>query len=184
MRKEPNAIIGILAALCFLATVPAANWLIQHAGIRCVPSGPCLVPVWPGVEAPSGVLIVGLAFVLRDIVHKTLGVGAAVMAIIAGCLLSAIIAPTSLVLASAAAFLISELADLAVYQPLRRRGFLRAVLFSSVAGAAVDSAVFLQVAFGSQDYFLGQLIGKAWMVLAATLTLTVVLKARRVYAIT
>src|SRR5262245_60609906 len=103
----------------FIATIPAANYLIQHVGVTCVPSGPCLVPVLPGLMAPSGVLMIGLAFVLRDMVHSTLGVRWAMAAIIAGAGLSGLLAPPALVIASATAFLVSEVADLAVYAPMR-----------------------------------------------------------------
>jgi uncharacterized PurR-regulated membrane protein YhhQ (DUF165 family) len=81
--------------------------------------------------------------------------------------LSAFFAPPALVVASAAAFLLSELADLAVYTPLQKRGLVLAVFASSVVGLVIDSAVFLYLAFGSLDYILGQIVGKAWMVLAA-----------------
>jgi uncharacterized PurR-regulated membrane protein YhhQ (DUF165 family) len=151
-----------LTAVAFLLTIPAANWLIGNVGLACVPGGPCLVPVSPGVMAPSGVLVIGLALVLRDAVHEQLGARAAIACICAGAALSAAVAPPALVLASAAAFLLSELADLAVYSPLRRRTLAGAVLASSIAGAAVDSALFLALAFGSLDYFHGQMIGKAW----------------------
>ena len=70
-------------------------------------------------------------------------------------------------LASAAAFLLSELADFAVYTPLQRRRFVTAVFASSVVGLVVDSLVFLHLAFGSLDFLAGQIIGKAWMVLLA-----------------
>lgn len=43
----------------FFLTIPAANWLIGNFGSVCVPKGPCLIPVWPGVLAPSGVLMIG-----------------------------------------------------------------------------------------------------------------------------
>ena len=36
---------------------------------------------------------------------------------------------------------------------------------SSVVGLVVDSIVFLWLAFGSLDFLLGQIVGKAWMVL-------------------
>jgi queuosine precursor transporter len=69
------------------------------------------------------------------------------------------------VLASAAAFLLSELADLAVYTPLARRRLVAAVAASSLCGLVVDSVVFLWLAFGSLNFLLGQIIGKSWMVL-------------------
>ena len=156
---------GFLFLLGFGLCIPAANWLIGHAGTVCVPQGPCLIPVAPGVMAPSGVLMIGLALVLRDLVQRRLGVEWAFGAIMAGAALSAFLAPPALVLASALAFLLSELADLGVYTPLQRRGLVRAVLLSSAVGLVVDSVVFLWLAFGSLDYLAGQVIGKAWMVL-------------------
>lgn len=158
---------GILALLVFGLTIPAANWLIGNAGTVCVPEGPCLIPVAPGIMAPSGVLMIGLALVARDIVQRRLGAKAALGAIVVGTALSALLAPQAIVMASAAAFLLSELADFAVYTPLQRKRFVTAVVLSSVVGLVVDSAVFLQLAFGSLDFFAGQVIGKAWMVLLA-----------------
>ena len=158
---------GGLALALFTMTIPAANWMIGHLGTACVPQGPCLVPVWPGLLAPSGVLMVGLALVLRDLVQRRLGVAAALGAIALGAGLSALLAPREIVLASAAAFLLSELADLAVYTPLQRRRFVLAVALSSLVGLVVDSAVFLQLAFGDLTFLPGQIVGKAWMVLLA-----------------
>ena len=66
--------------------------------------------------------------------------------------------------ASAAAFLISEFADLAVYTPLAKRRFLTAVFASGLVGLVVDSIVFLYLAFGSLQYLPGQVVGKALMV--------------------
>ena len=156
---------GLLFLVLFALTIPAANWLIGNVGTKCVPQGPCLIPVAPGLMAPSGVITIGLALVLRDLVQRRLGVGAAIGAIIAGAALSAFVAPPKLVIASAAAFLVAEMADLAVFTPLQKRGLVLAVLASSVVGLVVDSMLFLQLAFGSLDFLLGQVVGKAWMVL-------------------
>ncbi|PZU82847.1 MAG: beta-carotene 15,15'-monooxygenase [Chelatococcus sp.] len=158
---------GFLALALFALTIPVANWLIGNAGTVCVPNGPCLVPVWPGIKAPSGVLMIGLALVLRDIVQRRLGPLAGLGAIGVGTVISALLAPPAIVAASAAAFLLSELADFAVYTPLQRRRFVAAVIASSIVGLAVDSIVFLYLAFGSLDFLSGQIIGKAWMVLFA-----------------
>ncbi len=157
--------IGWAALAAFLLCVPLANWMIQHVGTVCPPEGPCLVPVAPGLMAPSGVLTVGAALVLRDVVQRYLGTAWGVMAIAAGTALSVAIAPAFLVLASGAAFLLSELADFAVYTPLQRRGLVRAVVASSAAGLVVDSLVFLLLAFGSLQFLPGQVVGKAWAVL-------------------
>ncbi|MER9469412.1 VUT family protein [Mesorhizobium sp. M0482] len=60
-----------------------------------------------------------------------------------GAILSAGFASPALVVASTAAFLLSEFADLAVYTPLQRRRFMRAVIASSVVSLVVDSMLFL-----------------------------------------
>jgi uncharacterized PurR-regulated membrane protein YhhQ (DUF165 family) len=156
---------GVLFLVLFALTIPAANWLIGHVGTTCVPQGPCLVPVAPGLMAPSGVTMVGIALVLRDLVQRRLGTAISALAVLVGSGLSALYAPASLVVASATAFLLSELADLAVYTPLARRRLVAAVIASSCAGLVVDSIVFLWLAFGSLDFLAGQVVGKAWMVL-------------------
>ena len=155
---------GIFLVL-FCLTVPVANWMIGNVGTTCVPNGPCLIPVAPKLMAPSGVLMIGIALVLRDLVQRRLGFRFAVAAIVIGTGLSALVAPIALVIASASAFLLSELADLAVYTPLARKRMVAAVIASSMVGLVVDSIVFLWLAFGSLDYLAGQVVGKAWMVL-------------------
>jgi uncharacterized PurR-regulated membrane protein YhhQ (DUF165 family) len=159
---------GLLFLVGFALCIPAANWLIGNVGTVCDPSGtPCLIPVAPGVMAPSGVLTVGLAFILRDLVQRRLGLKAAAAGIAAGTLLSALVAPPSLAMASAGAFLVSETADMLVYTPLQRRRLMLAVFASSLVGLVVDSIVFLSLAFGSLAFLEGQILGKTWMVLAS-----------------
>jgi len=155
---------GLIFLVLFALTIPAANWLIGNVGTACVAQGPCLIPVAPGLMAPSGVTMVGIALVLRDLVQRRLGAAISALAVVVGSGLSALYAPASLVIASAAAFLLSEFADLAVYTPLARRRLITAVIASSCAGLVVDSIVFLWLAFGSLDFIAGQVIGKAWMV--------------------
>ena len=168
---------GGAAFVAFVLTIPAANWMIGHVGTVCPPGGPCLVPVAPGLMAPSGVALAGLAFVLRDLVQRRLGLRAGISAVLAGTAISAAIAPATLVAASATAFLLSEVADLLVYTPLQRRRFVTAVLASSLVGLAVDSAIFLYLAFGSLAFLPGQIVGKLWMVIL-TLPLLVWLRRR------
>jgi queuosine precursor transporter len=145
-----------LVFLAYLATIPFANWLIGNVGTMCIPNGPCLIPVFPGLMAPSGVLMIGAALVLRDAVQQLLGIRWAFVAIACGVLLSVLVAPPALVIASATAFAIAELLDLSVYTPLRRRNLSLAVL-----------------AFGSLDFIAGQLVGKLWMTVIAATALTV-----------
>ncbi len=158
---------GAFALALFILTIPAANWMIGHVGTMCPPESPCLIPVAPGTMAPSGVLMIGLALVLRDVVQRRLGAPAGLAAIAAGAVISTWLAPPAIVVASATAFVLSELADFFVYTPLQRRRFVLAVVASSAVGLVVDSAVFLHLAFGSLDFLPGQILGKLWMVLLA-----------------
>ena len=166
-----------LALVGFVLTIPAANWMIGNVGTVCVPNGPCLIPVFPGLMAPSGVLMIGLALVLRDVVQEQLGWRWGMGAIVAGAALSGLVAPAALVLASATAFLISESADMAVYTPLRERKLWLAVVASGIVGAFVDSGIFLYLAFGSIDHMTGNVVGK---IIMSLLAVPIILVMRRV----
>jgi hypothetical protein len=150
--------VGAVALAAFVGSVVAANALVQAFGA---------VPIGFGLAAPAGVFVAGLAFTLRDVVHRQLGAVAVLLAIGAGTVASALVADGRLIVASAAAFLLSELADLAVYAPLRRRGWARAVLASNAVGLVVDSLLFLWIAFGSLEFLAGQLVAKAAVTLVA-----------------
>ena len=65
--------IGWLSVLGFILTIPLSNWVVVNVGVVCDPTGPCLIPVWPGIMSPSAVLLAGLALVLRDAVQNLLG---------------------------------------------------------------------------------------------------------------
>jgi uncharacterized PurR-regulated membrane protein YhhQ (DUF165 family) len=161
-------LVGFVSAALFVATVWAANWAIERYGF---------VPVGFGLEAPAGVYFAGLAFTLRDVVHRTLGRWAVLAAILTGAGLSYLISPR-FATASAVAFLVSEACDFAVYEPLRRKGWLPAVVASNIVGLVVDSALFLWLAFGSLAFIQGQLVGKAWMTLAGVLAIAVLSQTR------
>ena len=70
-------------------------------------------------------------------------------------------------MASAAAFCFSELADFAVYTPMRKRFPAFSVVMAGLVGSIIDSAIFLSLAFGSIDFIVGQVLGKFWMSLLA-----------------
>lgn len=149
--------LGYLCAALYIATVFAANWAIQTYG---------LVPVGFGLMAPAGVYFVGVAFTLRDATQELLGRWVVIGCILVGALLSFLVAPT-FAIASGAAFLASETADLAVYTPLRERNWLGALVASNIVGLVVDSILFLWLAFSSLRFLDGQIVGKAWMTLLA-----------------
>jgi uncharacterized PurR-regulated membrane protein YhhQ (DUF165 family) len=170
--------IGYVASGLFVATVWLANWLLARYGV---------VDIGFGLQAPAGVFAIGAALVLRDIVHRTLGRTWVIGCIVAGCALAFLIESDAhipggvvpIAVASAAAFLLSETADMAVYTPLQERSFLGAVAASNVVGAVVDSALFLWLAFGSLEFMTGQVVGKLWM---TVLAVPLLLIARRAFA--
>lgn len=161
---------GAAVFTAYLAMIPAANWLITEYGV---------VPVGFGLLAPAGVYAVGLALVLRDLVRETLGVSAVLCAIGLGAWLSWFLATPLLAMASSMAFFLSELLDFAVYEPLRKRGLLVAMGASNVVGMLADSLLFLWLAFGSLAFLPGQLVGKAWMTVAALAVITLIQQRRR-----
>jgi queuosine precursor transporter len=141
-RLDPAA-LSLIAA--YALSIYLANWLLFSVGSPAG-DGVRTIPVWPGVEAPSGVLAAGATFTLRDAVQRTSGLPASLIAVILGSLLTTVISPSA-GFASGASFLIAEVLDLGVYTRLRRRFYL-AVGASNVVGAVVDSLAFLTLAFG------------------------------------
>lgn len=161
-----------LAFAAFGLTIPAANWLIGNVGTVCIPDGPCLIPVGFGLMAPSGVLMIGLALVLRDWLHELAGWRWSAVAVLLGGALSLLVSPAEIALASAVAFTVAEMADLGVYAPLRRRGLALAVMASGVVGAFVDSALFVYLSFGSLELSVGTALAKIYASAAVALLLT------------
>jgi len=150
----------------FVGTVVAANWALGRYGI---------VPIGFGLAAPAGVYFAGLAFGLRDALHELGGRRWVLAAIALGAGVSYLIEDAATIpggylpiaAASGLAFAVSELADFAVYDPLRRRQWSVAVIASNVVGAVVDSLLFLTLAFGSTAHWFGNTVGKFYMVAIA-----------------
>ncbi|WP_244410238.1 VUT family protein [Streptomyces albofaciens] len=143
--------------LCgYAAALLAANILTASFG---------MVPVGFGQRATAGTLLAGVALMIRNVLQDQLGRTGVVAAVLAGSLLSALIAAPGLALASAAAVAVAELADTALYTPLRRHGWARAVLPATMLGALLDSVVFLSLA-GLPVWAAvpGQMVGKGWAI--------------------
>jgi queuosine precursor transporter len=149
--------LGATALALYVGTIWLANYLVEHVGF---------VSVGFGLQAPAGVYCAGAALVLRNVVQRLMGRPVSVIAIVVGAALSYWISP-SLAAASAAAFLFSETADFLVYTPLIRRGWTIASTCGAVVGAAIDSLIFLQLAFHDLSFWKGQFVGKLEMALVA-----------------
>lgn len=153
-----RATAGAAAGL-YVASIIAANWAITRWGI---------VPVGLGLAGPAGVFFVGPTLVLRDYVQWAWGKVAALALLAVGLVVSYLIADPHIALASATAFTVSELADFALFTWIAPR-WSRAVFAGGIAGAVLDSAVFLSIAFGSLAFMPGQVLGKAYGVALAAL---------------
>jgi queuosine precursor transporter len=190
----------VAAATGFLACIIAANYVTTEYG---------LIPVGFGLVATAGTYLAGLTFVLRDALQDAIRgglpgrivfiddapfrqewappsdwsvawrVGAI---IVAGAALSYAVSDPFIALASGVAFLASEAADLAVYTPLRRRGYVRAAIASNVVGAVVDTFLFLWIAgFPIAGAWQGQIVGKV-TVTALVVALVAAVRVRRAVA--
>lgn len=145
-----------LAVLAWLAAVPAANYTTGAFGFADLP--------WLGL-VPYGTIFAGVVLVARDVVQDETHAWWLIPALITvGGLVSFGVAPPTIAAASVLAFVVSELADWAIYTPLRRHGWVVAAMVSSIIGGAIDSALFLRVAFDSVDGWLPLAIAKTIVV--------------------
>ncbi len=141
---------------CYIFSIVLANWATSAFG---------LIPIGFGLLVTAGTFSAGAALILRDAVQVTAGKRVALAAIIAGCGVSYLLADPFIAIASAVAFLASELVDFAVFTPLRGRSIAAAVLVSSAVSAPADTVLFLHIAGFDVTWqaVLGQVIVKTAM---------------------
>lgn len=150
-------------SVLFVALAVFANWLASKYVVH--------VPFTTYV-APAGVFCIGAALVLRDWIQQLAGLRWTLALVVIGggssYLIGDVAGWTSLqkiALASLVAFIVSETVEAAVFSPLRNRNLTAGVLASGMVGNALDSWLFLTLAFGSTAFFWGNFIGKAEMIL-------------------
>ena len=158
--------IGVVAALLVLGSLVLANWVTTDYGF---------IPVGFGFEATAGTLFAGVMLASRDAVQDALGRWAVLVIIILGTVVSFAVSAPQIALAAAVAFGFAELADFAVYTPLRARSlfgdkrWVVAVVVSNIVGALADTLIFLTIAFGPAAVLpalAGQMVGKLWATIA------------------
>lgn len=116
----------------YVALIVAVNYAFTVVPLVELPDG----TMWPPVALMVGFVFVARDFAQREIGHKVL------LAMLVGVAISYFMANPFVATASAAAFLLSELVDWAVYS-FTKRPLSQRILYSSLLGAPVDSAVFL-----------------------------------------
>lgn len=152
--------IGTAATIGFLASIPFANWWLEHNGLW---NAPILGPL------PSALWVVAISFVLRDIAQVALGRSWAWAAIAVGTGLTWWLASPTLAIASGVAFAVSESTDSLIFTRLADKGrFLLGVTISGYIAGFVDSALFIRIAFGTWSGWWQLGIAKAIVVLIAT----------------
>lgn len=156
-RIVGGALVGL-----YLSAIVAANLISAHFG--------------PGASIYNAFFLIGLSLTTRDRLHDLWGshrlrnmavliaAGSAV-SYGASLLLSSSALPSDVVariaLASAVAFAVSEGMDAVGYQLLIRRPWLERANTSNLIGAALDSAIFVSIAFGwSWPIIFGQFCAK------------------------
>lgn len=136
---NPRALIS--PALAMAGIVLISNVLVQY------PINPWLT--WGAFSYP-------VAYFVTDVCNRVAGpalarriawIGFAV-----GLILSGLMAPLRIALASGAAFIVSQLLDVAVFNRFRRETWWKAPLFGSMAASVVDTAIFFGLAFGGTDF--------------------------------
>jgi hypothetical protein len=127
----------MLIIAAFLLTIPAANWMISHV-VDCSSGGPCTIPVGFGFQAPSGVILIGLALALRDAVHERYNSRVVFLAILAARPFRCSSHRLPWRLPPAPRFCFRNRPTCSFIAPLRHQNRPLAVLASGVVGSIVD----------------------------------------------
>jgi uncharacterized PurR-regulated membrane protein YhhQ (DUF165 family) len=171
--KPARPLLAVALLSAFIAAVSAANYTTAHLG------GPDhMIPVfWFGLAATAGTLFAGACLALRDGLQDAGGRAIVAAGILVGAGISFFTSTPGLALASGIAFGVSEVVDALIYTPIRSRStfgdrtWTTAVVLSGIAGAILDTILFLWIAgFPIWHSVPGQLIGKTW----ATLTFLII----------
>lgn len=164
-----NILKAALAVTTYVGAIVAANVLTFHFG---------LVPVGFGMVVTAGTYAAGFALLARDFAHRYAGIWCVLGGIAFGVVLSWVFASPAIALASAVAFAVAELIDLALYVSIRPRGFVRAALISNVVAAPIDTVLFLWIAGFplTWESIAGQFVGKVLWATIVPLALFVLVR--------
>lgn len=132
LGHRPPLAAKIIWPAVYVSLIPLVNWLFEFT------------PAWhvtPSFDFNPLSLMVGAIFIARDYAQRAIGHNIAFAMLIALALTLQVSGP-ALAIASGAAFLVSEVADWAVYTFLSRP-FSERVLISTFVAAPIDTIAFL-----------------------------------------
>jgi uncharacterized PurR-regulated membrane protein YhhQ (DUF165 family) len=122
--------------LAMMLVVVASNWLVQHP-----------INAW----LTWGAFAYPFAFLVTDLTNRAVGTAAARRVAWAGfavaVVLSLAVAPWRIALASGCAFIVSQLADVRIFDHWRAQTWWKAPLIGSLVAAVIDTVVFFSLAF-------------------------------------
>ncbi len=133
--------------VAMLVVITSSNYLVQFAINDWLTYGAFTFPV---------------AFLVTDLTNRAVGVAAARRVAWAGfamaLLVSLVVAPWRIAVASGTAFIVGQLLDIMAFNRLRRMTWWRAPLIGSVAASVADTGIFFFLAFAGT--------GQDWLMLA------------------
>lgn len=164
----------------WLTAIIAANWSSAHWG--------------PDASIWNAFLLIGLTLSTRDALHDLWGrrmprnmagliLAGSVLSYVSALLFASDALPSDVVariaLGSCVALAVAETADALLYQKLRNREWLERSNSSNVLSSALDSVVFVWVAFGSEGFLWAVMFGQFTAKIAGGFLWSLVLKRLR-----
>jgi uncharacterized PurR-regulated membrane protein YhhQ (DUF165 family) len=147
------------AIAAMIAVVTASNILVQF------PVQADLGPLHLGDLLTWGAFTYPFAFLVSDLTNRSDGPRRARAVVLVGfavaLCLSAFLSTPRIAIASATAFLIGQLLDIAVFSRLRNRFWLVPPLSASLLGSLIDTAIFFSIAFAPAFGFVDAWFGAA-----------------------
>lgn len=116
----------------YVLLIPLVNWSFAHVPTVAMPDG----GAWSPMAIVTGLILVLRDFAQREVGHKIF------FPLLIGIAISFVMAPPAIALASTLAFGVSEMIDWAIFT-FTKRPLSKRILWSCVASAPIDSAIFL-----------------------------------------
>nr|CAD6620735.1 membrane protein [Rhizobium sp. Khangiran2] len=140
-------------ALLMAAIVVASNFFVQF------PLSGTLFGVQLGDLLTWGAFTYPVAFLVTDLTNRQFGPSIARRVVLAGFVVGVAVSfwtsVPRIAIASGTAFLVGQLLDISIFNRLRRQTWWHAPLAGSLAGSALDTALFFSLAFASTLAVLG-----------------------------